>query len=77
MVSDRNFPHFWRAIGCAFNCLQPKIPVASSGSEGASRVLGEILTWLGVAVAALATYAMYRSAERSDLPADSKESVDD
>jgi hypothetical protein len=29
---------------------------------GAADVIGEILTWVGVAIAALATYALYRSA---------------
>jgi hypothetical protein len=42
-------------------------------SEGQTDVIGEILTWLGVGIAALATFALYRSAERSNLSGDSKD----
>jgi hypothetical protein len=40
-------------------------------------VFGEILTWLGVTIAAGLTYAMYRSAERAALPSDAKDRTDD
>ena len=40
-------------------------------------MLGEILTWFGVAIAAAMTYALYRSAERAGLPNDSKDPVDE
>jgi hypothetical protein len=40
-------------------------------------VLGEILTWAGVAVAALVTYAMYRSAEHDNLSGDPEKTGDD
>jgi hypothetical protein len=40
-------------------------------------VIGEILTWVGVAIAAMATYALYRSAERSNFVAKSKDAPDD
>ena len=37
----------------------------------------EILTWFGVGVAALLTYAMYRSAERANIGGEPKEGTDD
>jgi hypothetical protein len=40
-------------------------------------VIGEILTWVGVAIAALMTFALYRSAERSSLAAESKDTRED
>ena len=36
-------------------------------------MIGEILTWVGVAIAALATFALYRSTERAHLAAESKD----
>ena len=50
----------------------PKIPVASFIYRRAFGVIGEILTWAGVGIAALFTYVLYRSAEGSSLPGDSK-----
>jgi hypothetical protein len=44
----------------------PKIAVMVFGVREHRRVLGEILTWFGVAVAAAVTYAMYRSAVSTD-----------
>ena len=40
-------------------------------------MISEILTWVGVAIAALATYGLYRSAERSDFATESEDSHDD
>jgi hypothetical protein len=40
-------------------------------------LLGEILTWVGVAVTALVTFALYRSAERAQFPHDPKKPVDE
>jgi hypothetical protein len=46
--------------------ILPKIGVMVFGIREHKRLLGEILTWVGVAVAAAATYAMYRSAVSTD-----------
>ena len=39
-------------------------------------MIGEILTWAGVAIAALATFALYRSAEKANLAGESKDRRD-
>jgi hypothetical protein len=40
-------------------------------------LVGEILTWFGVAIAALLTYALYRSAERANVTSDTKDSLEE
>lgn len=42
-------------------------------AEGQAQVIGEILTWAGVGVAAWFTYALYRAAERANPPSEAKE----
>jgi hypothetical protein len=40
--------------------------MALNPSEERDTVIGEVLTWVGVAVAALAAFGLYRSAERAN-----------